>query len=83
MPRGSDMIVNATPVGMNDADGLPGAIAGVGPDAVIGDVVIREAPTPIIRLAQRERVPYVTGLDMHAGQADALMAFLAPSHAPR
>jgi shikimate dehydrogenase len=83
MPRGSDMIVNATPVGMNDADGLPGTIAELGPDAVIGDVVIREAPTPIIRHAQRERVPYVTGLDMHAGQADALMAFLAPSHAPR
>ena len=82
VPDGSDMIVNATPVGMNDADGLPGAIAGLGPDAVIGDVVIREAPTPIIRLAQRERVPYVTGLDMHAGQADALMGFLAPSRAP-
>ncbi|HET8875427.1 MAG TPA: ThiF family adenylyltransferase [Casimicrobiaceae bacterium] len=83
VPDGSDMIVNATPVGMADADGLPGVIAGLRPDAVIGDVVIREAPTPIIRLAQRERVPYVTGLDMHAGQADALMSFLAPVHTPR
>lgn len=83
VPHGSDMVVNATPVGMKDADGLPGAIAGFGPDAVIGDVVIRETPTPIIRLAERERVPYVTGLDMHAGQADALMAFLAPSRARR
>jgi shikimate dehydrogenase len=83
MPDGSDMVINATPVGMNDADGLPGVIAHLGPDAVIGDVVIREALTPIIRLAERERLPYVTGRDMHAGQSDALMAFLVPSSAAR
>ena len=83
VPERSDMVVNATPVGMTDADGLPGVIAGLGADAVIGDVVIREAPTPIIRLAQRERLPYVTGRDMHAGQSDALMGFLAPSRTPR
>jgi shikimate dehydrogenase len=83
MPDGSDMVINATPVGMNDGDDLPGVIARLDPEAVIGDVVIRDASTPIIRLAERERLPYVTGRDMHAGQSDALMAFLVPSSAPR
>jgi shikimate dehydrogenase len=78
IPPGSDMVVNATPLGMNDGDGLPGVIDDLPPQAVIGDVVIRDDPTPVIRLAQRLGVPYVAGRDMHAGQADALMRFLVP-----
>ncbi|HEV8502676.1 MAG TPA: ThiF family adenylyltransferase [Casimicrobiaceae bacterium] len=83
VPGASDMVVNATPVGMDAADGLPGAIDGLAPGSLIGDVVIRDESTPIIRLAERQRLDYVNGKDMHAGQADALMRFLVPSRAPR
>jgi shikimate dehydrogenase len=80
LPAGSDLVINATPVGMDDGDGLPGAIDGLPPGAVIGDVVIRDAPTPMIALAQRLGAPFVAGRDMHAGQAEALMRFLVPAH---
>jgi shikimate dehydrogenase len=83
VPGASDMVVNATPVGMDDGDGLPGTIDGLAPGSLIGDVVIRDEPTPIIRLAERQRLDYVNGKDMHAGQADALMRFLVPSPASR
>jgi shikimate dehydrogenase len=78
IPQGSDLVINATPVGMDDGDGLPGAIDDLPAGAVLGDVVIRDAPTPMIALAQRLGVPFVSGRDMHAGQADALMRFLVP-----
>ena len=80
MPPDSDLVINATPVGMDDGDGLPGTIDAVPADAVVGDVVIRDTPTPMIRLAQRLGVPCVAGRDMHAGQSDALMRFLVPTH---
>jgi shikimate dehydrogenase len=79
VPADSDMVVNATPVGMRDGDGLPGPIGALSPGSVIGDVVIRDEPTAIILLAAGQGVSYVAGKDMHAGQAEALMAFLAPS----
>jgi shikimate dehydrogenase len=78
LPANFDMIVNASTVGMRVDDGLPGEIGPLAADTLIGDVVVSEAPTPIIRHAMRHGCRYVTGRDMHAGQVDALMAFFAP-----
>jgi len=79
----AEMIVNASPVGMSPGDGLPGAIAALDPDTLVGDVVISEAPTPIMQLAMRNGCPCVSGKDMHAGQVDALLDFFSFSGAPR
>ena len=70
------MIVNASTVGMRPEDGLPGEIGPLAADTVVGDVVISQAPTAIIRHAMRYGCRHVTGVDMHSGQMDALMAFL-------
>lgn len=78
LPAGFDMLVNASTVGMRDGDGLPGDVPALAADTLVGDVVVSEAPTPLIRLAQRHGCPHVTGRDMHGGQIDALMAFFAP-----
>ena len=77
VPAQADMIVNASTVGMRPGDGLPGEIGPLAADALVGDVVISEAPTAIIRHAMRYGCPYVTGSDMHSGQVEALMAFFA------
>jgi shikimate dehydrogenase len=72
-----DMIVNASPVGMRPDDGMPGAIGRLDPGTLVGDVVITPTPTALIRHAMQCGCPFVDGLDMHAGQADALLAFFA------
>jgi shikimate 5-dehydrogenase len=78
LPADADMIVNASMVGMRPGDGLPGAIDALTANVLVGDVVLSEAPTPIIQHAIRHGCRYLTGRDMHAGQIDALMAFFAP-----
>lgn len=77
VPSGSDMILNASPMGMRPDDGLPGEIPPLDAGTLVGDVVITDAPTPIIRLAMRCGCRWVDGRDMHGGQVDAIMAFFA------
>lgn len=74
---GIDMVVNASPVGMRHGDGLPGPVAPLAPGTLVGDVVISEAPTPIIQLAIEHGCRWVDGRDLLAGQVDALSAFFA------
>ncbi len=77
-----DMIVNASPVGMKDDDALPGPIGPLDRETLIGDVVIRETPTPLIQLAMRSNCPWVDGRDLFTGQIEALSTFLTSmSHA--
>jgi shikimate dehydrogenase len=75
VPRSVDMVVNASTVGMRGEDGLPGDIGMLESATLVGDVIVSQEPTPLIRLAMRHGCPYVNGRDMHAGQADALMSF--------
>jgi len=78
LPRGIDMVVNASPVGMRPEDGLPAEIGPLEADTLVGDVVISATPTPIIRRAMQFGCPWVDGRDMHGGQVEALLAFFAP-----
>ncbi|MCC7039270.1 MAG: shikimate dehydrogenase [Burkholderiales bacterium] len=75
VPPGSTLVVNASPVGMEAHDGLPGELGALDPGTVIGDVVISKAPTPIVRFALDRGYGHVTGSDMHEGQVDALFDF--------
>ena len=75
VPSGVDMIVNASTVGMRDSDGLPGDIGPLAADALVGDVVVRQEPTPLIRHATRHGCRSINGRDMMGGQSDALMSF--------
>ena len=72
-----DMVVNASPVGMRPDDGLPAELEALDPGTLVGDVVIVASPTALIRHAIRCGCHWVDGRDMHAGQADAIMAFFA------
>lgn len=78
MPVDADMIVNASPVGMRPDDGMPGDIGALAPDTLVGDVVVSEAPTALIRHAIRYGCRWTNGHDMHSGQIEALMRFFAP-----
>jgi shikimate dehydrogenase len=75
--RDSDMVVNATPVGMRPEDGMPAQFGPLSPGTLVGDVVITPSPTPIIRHAMACGCPWVDGKEMHAGQIEAIMGFFA------
>lgn len=75
MPDHVDMVVNASPVGMRQSDGLPAEIGRLDPGTLVGDVVIMQTPTALIRHAMQCGCRWVDGRDMHGGQVDALMAF--------
>jgi shikimate dehydrogenase len=75
--EGFDLVLNASPVGMRDDDGLPGDIGPLQTGTLVGDVVVRDEPTAIVRAAMAHGCAWTSGRDMHAGQADAIMDFFA------
>jgi shikimate dehydrogenase len=77
VPGDTNMIVNASTVGMRESDGMPGEIGTLTPETLVGDVIISERATPIIQHAMRHGCRHVSGRDMLAGQSDALMSFFA------
>jgi shikimate dehydrogenase len=50
-PAGSDLVVNATPLGMRADDRLPFDCARLEPSAIVGDVVVSATPTPVLAAA--------------------------------
>ena len=71
------IVINASIVGMQDGDGLPGEPGAIDADTLVGDVVLRPpaAPTALVRLAREAGAHVVAGQDMHSGQVDAISAF--------
>lgn len=74
-PAEVDMVVNASPVGMQPGEGLPADIGPLAPDTLVGDVVVSDSPTPIIEHAMRCGCRWVNGRDMHDGQVEAITRF--------
>ncbi|MGK3206095.1 shikimate dehydrogenase family protein [Amycolatopsis sp. MEPSY49] len=63
-PEGYDLIVNATPLGMNDDDPLPVDVDRVAPGAYVGDVVLKTDITPLLRAAADKGCTIQVGSDM-------------------
>jgi shikimate dehydrogenase len=63
-PEGYDLIVNATPLGMNDGDPLPVDIDRVAPGSYVGDVVLKTDMTPFLQAAQDKDCTIQVGSDM-------------------
>jgi len=51
-PAGYELIVNATPLGMNEGDPLPFDMSRVASSTFVGEVVMRQAITPMLAEAQ-------------------------------
>jgi shikimate dehydrogenase len=74
-PGGYDIVVNATPLGMNKADPLPFDIGRVTPDTFIGEVVMKEEFTPLLRAAMARGCAVQVGTDMLFEQIPAYLEF--------
>jgi shikimate dehydrogenase len=63
-PEGYDIVVNATPIGMNEGDPLPIDVEAISPSAFVGEVVMREEFTPLLRAAKAKGCQVQVGADM-------------------
>jgi shikimate dehydrogenase len=74
-PTGYDIVVNATPLGMKPDDPLPLDLARVTPAMFIGEVVMKEEFTPLLRAARDKGCTVQVGTDMLFEMIPAYLEF--------
>ena len=74
-PAGHDLVVNATPLGMNDDDPLPMDVDRIEPGTFVGEVVMKQEITPFLRAARDKGCPIQVGKDMLFEQIPAYLEF--------
>jgi shikimate dehydrogenase len=74
-PTGYDLVVNATPLGMNDGDPLPIDMSLVAPTTFVGEVVMKTEVTPFLRAARERGCQTQVGTDMLYEQIPAYLEF--------
>jgi shikimate dehydrogenase len=74
-PTGHDLVVNATPLGMNDGDPLPIDVARLSPHTFVGEVVMKTEITAFLSAAQARGCPTQLGTDMLYEQIPAYLDF--------
>jgi shikimate dehydrogenase len=74
-PSGYDMVVNATPLGMNDGDPLPLDVTKLDPGTFVGEVVMKREMTPLLQAAQARGCRFQVGTDMLFEMIPAYLEF--------
>ncbi|WP_109476071.1 ThiF family adenylyltransferase [Paraburkholderia sp. C35] len=74
-PAGYDLVVNATPMGMNDGDPLPIDVTRIAPDTFVGEVVMKTEMTAFLKAVQARGCRYQVGSDMLFEQIPAYLEF--------
>ena len=74
-PTGYDLVVNATPLGMNEGDPLPIDMSLVASTTFVGEVVMKTAVTPFLRAAQERGCDTQVGTDMLFEQIPEYLEF--------
>ena len=74
-PAGCDIAVNATPLGMNEGDPLPFDVARLDAGTFVGEVVMKEEFTPLLREARKRGCAVQVGTDMLFEMIPAYLAF--------
>jgi shikimate dehydrogenase len=74
-PAGYDVVVNATPLGMNDGDPLPFDIDRISPGTFVGEVVMKSEYTPLLRAAKEKGCAVQVGTDMLFEMIPAYLEF--------
>jgi shikimate dehydrogenase len=74
-PRDHDVVVNATPAGMEPGDPLPMSVDRIRPGAFVGDVVLMPEMTPFLLAAQARGCRVQVGSDMLFEQIPAYLEY--------
>ncbi|ESW61848.1 MAG: shikimate 5-dehydrogenase [Rhodobacter sp. CACIA14H1] len=73
---GFDLVANATSVGMGGSEGMPVALDGIAPEAMVADVVISPQDTPFIAAARAAGCRVMPGSAMLRPQIELSEGFL-------
>jgi shikimate dehydrogenase len=71
----ADLLINATPVGLGDDDGLPVPLPTLTAATTVFDIVPRATGTRLLALARSLGCPHMAGAAMVEGQARALLTY--------
>ncbi|HFE6201983.1 TPA: shikimate dehydrogenase, partial [Klebsiella pneumoniae] len=74
-PAGHELVVNATPLGMKASDPLPLDVERLAPGAWVGEVVMTQEYTPLLRAAQARQCHIQRGTDMLFEMIPAYLRF--------
>jgi len=74
-PAEFDLVVNASPLGMNDGDPLPLDVSRLNPRTWVGEVVLRQEITPFLAAAQARGCRTQVGTDMLFEQIPAYLDY--------
>lgn len=82
-PVGFDLVVNATPLGMNEGDAMPLDVSRLSPHTFVGEVVMKAETTAFLAAAQTRGCRVQVGSDMLFEQIPAYLEFFGlPSTTP-
>ena len=74
-PAGYDIVVNATPLGMKPGDPVPVDVGRIAPEGFVGEVVMKEEFTPLLRAARDKGCTVQVGTDMLFEMIPAYLEF--------
>ena len=74
-PAGYDLVVNGTPMGMNEGDALPMDVSRISPSTFVGEVVMKQEMTAFLRAVQARGCRFQVGTDMLFEQISAYLEF--------
>jgi shikimate dehydrogenase len=74
-PHGYDVVVNATPLGMQPGDPLPFDVSRISPGAMVGEVVMKSEYTPFLTAASARGCKVQVGTDMLFEMIPAYLEF--------
>ena len=82
-PTGFDVVVNATPMGMNEGDAMPMDASRIASSAFVGEVVMQRDMTAFLQAAKARGCAVQVGTDMLFEQIPAYLEFFGlPSTTP-
>ncbi len=74
-PAGFDLVVNASPLGLNLSDPLPCDVTRLEPHAALIDIVMKNQPTPVVRAARARGLNAQPGFEMLIQQTHLYLDF--------
>ena len=82
-PAGFDLVVNGTPMGMNEGDAMPMDVSRIAPGTFVGEVVMKTEMTAFLKAVQARGCRFQIGSDMLFEQIPAYLEFFGfPSSTP-
>jgi shikimate dehydrogenase len=74
-PANHDLVVNATPMGMNEGEALPMDVSRISPDTFVGEVVMKTEMTAFLQAAKNRGCRVQVGSDMLFEQIPAYLEY--------